>query len=375
MKLNPCFEWLRHPLKAAVFTFLLTKVSIFSLGFIVTFFNEGPSDPLSIVMRQFCRWDSPHYIDIAENWYVNTGEQRFFIVFLPFYPLLIRLLTFNWQYVNLSALLVSNFSSAIAAVYLFKLAKLDFDDDVAARAVFYLSIFPTAYFLCAIYTEGLFLALAIACLYYARLERWPSAGLLGMLASLTRITGLSLLPALLCEYFHQRRFRQLKGLGFKLIWPIFPMFGFTEYLFINYQVTGNFFKFMEYQRVNWYQTFDPLLGLENAWQITVQAAFPDSFMLGAAQLAFAALGLAGILLGFILRLRFSYNAYMFFAWAMSVSTGWWISVPRYILVLFPIFILFGVAGRRKVFNYTVAPVFLVLLCLFTITFSKGSWAF
>lgn len=176
-----------NPFMEAILVALISKALIFSLGFAASYIIEGPSSPLAILMRQFCRWDSPHYIDVAKYWYVNVGEQRFFIVFFPLYPLLIKLTTFDWQYANISALLISNVSSIIAVVYLFKLVKLDFEDDVAKRAVFYLSIFPTAYFLCAIYSEGLFLALVVACTYYARLEKWPLASFLGMLASLTRI--------------------------------------------------------------------------------------------------------------------------------------------------------------------------------------------
>lgn len=112
------------PFNVAILAVLMSKVLIFSLGFMATYLTEGPSSPLLILMRQFCRWDSPHYIDIAKNWYVNVGEQRFFIVFLPLYPLLIRLTTFDWQYVNLSALFVSNVSSIVAVAYLFKLAKV-----------------------------------------------------------------------------------------------------------------------------------------------------------------------------------------------------------------------------------------------------------
>ncbi|MCS7114440.1 MAG: mannosyltransferase family protein [Nitrososphaerota archaeon] len=352
----------------------MSKVLIFSLGFAVTCLNEGPAPPLEILMRQFSRWDSPHYIDIAKNWYVNVGEQRFFIVFFPLYPLLIRLTTFDWKYANLTALLISNVNSIIAAIYLFKLVKLDFEDEVAVRAVLYLCIFPTAYFLCAIYTESLFLALAIACIYYARLEKWPLAGFLGMLASLTRITGLSILPTLVIEYASQRAWR-LKNLDAKILWSCLPLTGFLIYLAINYQVTGNFLTFMEIQKEHWYETFDPLLGLERAWEWTISTPFPDNLMLGAAQLAFVALGLLGIILGFVLRLRPSYNVYMVFAWAMSVSMSWWISIPRYMLVLFPLFIISGLFGRRNEFNYIAAPTSLALLCFFTISFSKGMWAF
>ncbi|MEM3601589.1 MAG: hypothetical protein QXN87_02835 [Candidatus Bathyarchaeia archaeon] len=363
-----------NPLTSAVLVGLISKVLIFSLGFAGTYFNEGPAPPLKILMRQFCRWDGLHLIDVARYWYVNVGEQRFFIVFFPLYPLLIRLTTFDWQYASLSALLISNVSSIIAVVYLFKLVRLDFEDDVAKRTVFYLCIFPTAYFLCAVYTEGLFLALAVACIYYARLEKWPLAGFLGMLASLTRITGLSLLPALAIEYLSQRRWK-LKNLDAKILWSCLTLAGFLTYLAINYQVTGNFFAFIEIQKEHWCETFDPLLGLERAWQLTFSASSPDNLMLGAAQWAFVALGLFGIVLGFILHLRPSYNVYMFFAWAISVSMSWWISMPRYMLVLFPLFILFGLFGRRKKFNYVAAPVSLALLCFFTISFSKDMWAF
>lgn len=92
------------------------KIFVFSLGFVVTCANEGVAPPLSILMRQFDHWDSPHYIDIAKNGYVNEGEQRLLIVFFPLYPLLIRLTTFSFDYINLSALIVSNVSSIFAAI-------------------------------------------------------------------------------------------------------------------------------------------------------------------------------------------------------------------------------------------------------------------
>ena len=249
-------------IKPVLLIALVTKALIFSLGFIVTYLNEGPSHPLSIVMRQFCRWDSPHYLNIAENWYVNVGEQRLFIVFFPLYPVLIRLTTFNGRFVNLSALLISNISSIVAMVYLFKLAKLDFKEDVAKRAVIYFSLYPTAYFLCAIYTEGLFLALVTACFYYARHGRWLLSGFLGMLASLTRINGLVLLPALLVEYLSKREWR-LRKLDVNIFWLGLPLVGFMIYLIINYIVT-DFFTFIEIQRMHWHQNLNPLSGLKDA---------------------------------------------------------------------------------------------------------------
>ncbi|MEM2111436.1 MAG: glycosyltransferase family 39 protein [Candidatus Bathyarchaeia archaeon] len=375
MKLNfKRFFGFLYSFKNVILIWLLSHIFVFTLGFIVTYLNEGPSSPLSIIMRQFCRWDSNIYIDIAKNWYVNVGEQRLYIVFFPLYPLLIRLTTFDYQYINLSALLISNLSSLIASIYLFKLVKFEFEEDVAERAVLYLNIYPTAYFMSAIYTEALFLALIMTSVYYTRKERWSIAGILGFLATLTRSFGVVLLPTMLVEYFLQRKWRWRK-IDKNILWTGLVFVGFIIYLFINYQVTGNPFTFMEIESSHWYQNLDPMSGLNNAWRWATTASFPDNIMLGSAQIIFAVLGLLSIVGSLLLHLRLSYAVYAFFTWMMSISTGWWISVPRYIMAVFPLFMLFGLFGRRRGFNYLAIAIFSTALYSFTILFSSGQWAF
>jgi Gpi18-like mannosyltransferase len=184
---------------------------------------------------------------IAQNGYTNQGDAANFIVFFPLYPFLVRLITFDFAYINLSGLIISNISSLIAVIYLFKLAKLDYSDSVAKKAVLFLSVFPTAYFLSAVFTESLFLALTIASLYYARNAKWAYTGVLGLLASLTRIAGLLLSPVLIVEYLHQKEWK-IKATDPKLIWTSLPAIGFLIYLLINYQVAGYFFTFIEIER-------------------------------------------------------------------------------------------------------------------------------
>ena len=374
MKVSSIFKKIPYSLKIAILIALIAKVFIFSLGFAVTYVNEGASPPLSIIMRQFSHWDSPHYIDIAKNGYVNEGEQRLFIVFFPLYPLLVRLTTFNFEYINLSALIVSNVSSIFAAVYLFKLAKLDFNDDIAKKAVLYLSIFPTAYFLSAIYTEGLFFALVIASVYYARVEKWSLAGFLSLFAALTRIAGLLLLPTLVVEYLHQKEWK-LKKVNASVFWSSLALAAFLIYLGINYQVTGNFFTFMEIERTHWHQTLDPLQGLSGAWNWAVTAAFPQNITIGSAQIIVAVFGLLIVTAGFLLRFRLSYNVYMLLTWLLSVSTDWWISIPRYVMAMFPMFILLGLLARKRILHYAIVAVFTAVLCFFTVLFAMGLWAF
>ena len=109
------------PLKLAILIGLVTKVLIFSLGFVVNYLNEDSSSMLLIIMRQFYRWDGLYYVAIAKSGYTNVGEELKLIAFFPLYPILVRLTIFDYQYVNLSALLVSNVSSIVATAYAFKL--------------------------------------------------------------------------------------------------------------------------------------------------------------------------------------------------------------------------------------------------------------
>jgi len=348
----------------------LSKVLVFFVGYVTYYFSVGHFSPSFILLNMFSRWDSPHYLFIAQNWYVNSGDPANFIVFFPLYPVLIKLVTFDFAYANLSGLLISNVSAFVAAVYLFKLAKLDFDDSVAKKAVVFLSIFPMAFFFSAIYTESLFFALVISSFYYARVGKWSLAGVLSLLAALTRLAGLLLLPALIVEYLHQKGWN-LRKVGAEVSWVFLPVLGFLIYLGINVQVTGNPFTFVAIERVHWYQTIDPLLGFSRALHWATTAAYPENITIGLAGISFAAFGLAMIVAGFSKRFRMSYLVYMSLTWMLAVATGWWISVPRYIMAMFPMFILLGLFSKRKIVILAVSVPFLVLLCFFTYIFAMG----
>ena len=89
----------------------------------------------------------------------------------------------------------------LGAFYLFYLlVEIDFGRDVARRSVFYLAIFPTAFFFQTIYSESLFLLLTIGCIYAARRNEYIIAGIAGALATLTRSPGLLLLVPLVIMY-------------------------------------------------------------------------------------------------------------------------------------------------------------------------------
>ena len=374
MNLKALIQNIPKPAKQVLLIVIAAKILIFLTGYLTSYLNNGPAAPLTILNGLFNRWDAPHYVDIAKNGYVNFGEQTNFIVFFPFYPMLIKVFTFNFSYANLTALAIANFSSLIALLYLFKLAKLEFNDSVAVKSVLFLSFFPTAYFLSAPYTEGLFFALAIACLYYARTSKWEVAGTLGFFAAFTRLAGLLLLPVLILEYYHQRGWR-VKKTGINVAGVFLPLAGFLMYLQIIQVVTGNPFTFINVEAAHWFNRFDPWTGLNGAYGWAINAKFPENITIGAAPIAFAVFGLVMLGIAVWKRLRLSYIVYMSLALGVAVSTSWWVSVPRYVMAMFPLFILLGVVVKKKVAVGAIVVVSAVALCFFTVLFDLGWWAF
>jgi len=194
----------------------LGLISIFSNFFISFILFIITQNSFPHLLEIWNRWDTPHYTDIAQNGYQNFGESRFFIVFFPFYPLLIKFFHFIFSNYLLSALIVSNIAYIIALIFFYKLVLIDYQKKIALRTIFYFTIFPTAYFLHAGYPESLFLAVSIASFYFARKEKWFLSGILGMLASLTKINGIILFPALFVEYLHQKKFK-IKGIKINIL--------------------------------------------------------------------------------------------------------------------------------------------------------------
>ncbi|MFH1054988.1 MAG: hypothetical protein V1744_02715 [Candidatus Altiarchaeota archaeon] len=154
-------------------------------------------------------WDSVWYLDIAKNW----GQT---ISIYSFFPLLMRLLGIAMGDYFLAGVIISNISLLVASIFLYKLIRLQYDNDTALRSVTYLYAFPSAFILSAILSESLFLALLVMCFYYARKEEWAKVGVIGFFLTLTRPVGVLVLPPLLGEYLKVRGYT-LRKINFNVL--------------------------------------------------------------------------------------------------------------------------------------------------------------
>src|SRR5918992_4573478 len=227
------------------------------------------------------RWDAPHYLDIAGTGYVAQGVEARWIVFFPLYPWLVRAAAFVLRDELLAAFFVSGVASVAAGLLLYRLARADGEtEEVARGAVFYLLIFPTAYFLHIGYNESLFLALALGAFLAARSRLWWAAGLLGGLAALTRINGVVLLPALAFEAWDEDRGAGRRARA-EWLWLLLVGAGFGVYLFINWWVLGDPRAFLQMQGEHWFKSPTwPWVGVKGAWNAAWGRTPSDAQMIG-----------------------------------------------------------------------------------------------
>ncbi|MGZ5503079.1 MAG: hypothetical protein ACXWGY_00315 [Chthoniobacterales bacterium] len=321
-------------------------------------------------MEIWQRWDAVHYLHLAENGYSATGDDRFLLVFFPLYPWLVRGVEFLTRDFLSAAFVVSGFASIAVALLMEKITRLDADESIARHAVWLLFIFPTSYFLHIPYTEGLFLALVLACFLAARCEHWLAAGVIGACACLTRANGLVLCPALALEAFSQ--YRATRRINFRWLWIAIVPLGFVAYLFLNYQVTGDFFAFSQIQHEHWYKKLTPpWIGIRDVWLRTLG----ENPIEGLHEFIYIIIGILGVIWCW-LRTRPGYAMWVTGNFLLVTSTSFVLSVPRYTLTFFPLFILVARACRGRPLLFAGVTIFSLLsLGLYAGRFARGLWAF
>lgn len=324
----------------------------------------------SILLNFWGHWDAGHYLAIAREGYSLSKSN---MAFFPLYPLLIKILSYFFGF-KLAAYLINFFALTGALIGLFKLVKLDLDENAAWRSLFYLLLFPTAIFLSAFYTESLFLFLAIWIFYSIRKKNWLAAGIFGLLAGLTRIESAAIFIFMLYEYLADKDF-DFKKIKKEFIYCFFPLIGILLYsLYLKLQF-GQFFIFLKSQAA-WGKTFT------FPWQpigdylmtfFTFSLATTHYYLARAFDLIFF---ITSLIMGslVLLRLRISYGLYIIFSIVMVSFTSDLASTNRRAIILFPLLILLAKWGKNPIINFTILMLFAGLFSLFIFRFINNAWA-
>ncbi|MFH1601757.1 MAG: hypothetical protein ABIB61_02250 [Candidatus Shapirobacteria bacterium] len=151
-------------------------------------------------------FDGLHYLGIS-RWGYGHLQQAFF----PFFPKLISLFHKLVSNYLLSGIFISNLF-LLLCFWLFPklLAQGNIKGKIIEESTLFYFFFPTAFFFGSVYTESLFLFLVLLTFYLAKKGKFLGAGIAAGLASYTRLVGIFLLPALLLEYYEQFSKRRMK---------------------------------------------------------------------------------------------------------------------------------------------------------------------
>lgn len=317
--------------------------------------------PMSLMqsMREWVCGDGIHYLDIARDWYLSTGtyDRVVQLVFLPGYPVAIRLahlLIPEWTY---AALTVSGLCFAGAGVVLYRLLALDLDSSTALRSMAILCLLPGSFFFSAAMSESLFLLCCAGCLYLARTKRWLPACLIGGYAAFTRSLGITLLVPLVVELVYECEQKNLTG---RKLWSaaaslLLIPFGFAVYLLINRQVSGNPFQFLIYQSEHWHQSlgcFFHSAAYQTDYAMHTLRENPHHFLgLWLPNLIATTCALVIMIIGARI-IRPSYSVWFIPYYFIAIGATWLLSAPRYLIVFFPIAETLSIVTKNRIL-YTV----------------------
>lgn len=275
-------------------------------------------------IRHLLNFDGGHYQNISRFGYIRKFQTAFF----PLYPLVIKLISFIAQSYLISALLIS-----LVCLYfsLILLKKLRFGTGFfEANLIF----FPLSFFFLTGYTESLFLFLSLLTWHSFRQKKYLISGVFGFLSALSRFYGILLFPCLLLEHFLLKN-QSKKALPLFLI-P-FGLVVYMIYLRFSYQDPFAFINALSLWNKS--GVVFPLQTIYRYFKILTTVS-PKILQYWIAALEFLSL-IIGLLASyyFYRGKQFSYSLYLFLGSTIPAFTGTLQSLPRYLIVLFPIYFI------------------------------------
>lgn len=341
-----------------------------------------------LLLGPWQRFDTLHYTRIAAQGYANEKDS----VFPPLFPLLIRLvgapLGGSHSAHMVAGLLIATIATLFLLALLMKITAVELTTNSATRAAIYFILFPTAFFLFAPYSEALFILLAVGAVWWAKNGRYPLAGLLGLLAAMTRLTGVVLVVPMLVAWWinvggliypagWQRQLRAINRRQWTAVWPLLlPIVG--SGLFLLYRGWLGIRPLSDIYRQYWFQTTE--LPGSDVWRAVQTLFFGGSSRAGEFTLWIDFIVLAFLIVTTIWVFRRlgavwgSYNLMLLLFMLLPTSELKPLySFSRYALAFLPTFMLLAQSGQNSWINRLILYSWLPLYLYFSGQFFIWGW--
>jgi hypothetical protein len=224
---------------------------------------DPAGDPLEPpgFLNYWAHWDGAWYSQIATQGYGARAPES--TAFFPLYPVLVRMVSVLPGGPAVWGVAISLLCTALALFFDYRIAENFYSVRVARASTLALAFFPTAFFLNAVYTEALFLALTAGAVWAARVRgNLLLAGVFAAFAAATRNLGVLLLIPLFFEWVRRRQALGLRGLAGLVLVPA----GLVAYAVFLQQRFGDPLVFARQQSAYWERELTgPLTTLTRAW--------------------------------------------------------------------------------------------------------------
>jgi hypothetical protein len=375
--------------------FVSTRLLLVLTGFaVLTLFPPHPVEswqglafPRNNWIDGWVRWDSFWYESIVDSHPRFVPEYLSNANFFPFYswvswvialPLRAFLDLEHAFYVG--ALIVSSASFLLGLAAVDRIATRLAGADVSSRTIWLIALFPFSFFFTAVYADALYFCLCAWSLTLAYERRWPLACALAAMASMTRIPGLALFPALGLEYLQQNEFRAeslRKASLYIAILAVGPIV-IGGYYYWRY---ADPLAFLHARQLGWnraagvagwvrdfgYFFESPIFACSGAADCIKEFA-PTRALIGASYLLLLPISI-GLTITCARTLGAGLTAWTLISIAMSLPNGF-DGVGRFTAVLFPVFVSLALLLRSRAVFVAVCLASVPFLLLFFAQFAR-----
>ena len=367
--------WHSKSIYIPLFVFLFIRIPLFFivyLGLLIKPPYRNPAlwraFPNCLFLEGWARWDSGWYFSIVVSGYNYMPGQQSNVSFFPLYPILIRLLNPIFGNIVLTAIIIANLCFLLSLVVLYKLVIKKFNDEnTAIKTLIFIVLYPFSFFFSAAYSESLFLLLVLLSFYFSENKKWEFSSIFAMLAAVTRVVGLALLPAFLLKYLKDTQFN-FKNVKADIFCFLFIPIGLLSYILFLYLKFGEPLAFLKSQQMWGRHLFDfssHIFTLKHLLSLNYKTTLHFFYLI-------LTLVFTGLLLPIYRFLGISYAITSFLFIFIPFITGIE-SMGRYLSVVFPCFIMMGYLIRSKFISFLIYTIFAILLINFSIFFARGGW--
>jgi hypothetical protein len=307
--------------------------------------------PLELRAPLYAKFDSGWYLAIIEWGYSKQPPdgRPSNHAFFPLYPTTAKVLHDTFAMDGFRAgLLVSWVCLFLAASLFFREGTARLGEADARDALAFLLLFPTAFFLVAVYAESMFLLFALLAFRDARDGPTGKAALWGALLGLTRASALAAAPALFLAAVERREPSERRRWGRAILVgavPVVTVFAWIFGIGWIYHEPGLFFRSMQ----GWHRGTSSFSGIA-AWFVSmgIRVKHMDwlrdpSFALDyGLAVVFVAVGVYQLS-----KRRWSDAAWTGAAVALPMTTGLSGGIPRFLLVVYPVYFALAEGSRGR----------------------------